>query len=124
MQHSLIRVVVVIVALGAAAGSIAAQTAQAPPSGAEKGTLKLYREPAPRVHGVPVPQDVAAAIRDQQKAFTCALPGTAERFKVNQEVKHAGQAYRCVETFTSDDSAPGATRLMSKGVAWIKVDGK
>ena len=125
-MRNLIRLVVSLAAIGAAIAGITAQNAQAPPpaKGAESTSPTIYKPP-PAIYRLELPPDVAAARRDQENARTCALPGTTDRFKVNQTVTHAGQAYRCVETFTPDDGARGAaSRLLSNGVAWIKINGK
>ena len=67
--------------------------------------------------------DVAAAKRDQQKAFTCTVPDSDARFDVDSVMTYRGQSYRCVEVYAPNKPLQGPATLQFSAMGWIKERG-
>ena len=68
-------------------------------------------------------RDVAAAKRDQQKAFTCTVPDSDARFNVDSVMTYRGQSYRCVEVYVPNKPSQGPATLQFSAMGWIKERG-
>ena len=77
----------------------------------------------PLIYRVNEPPDVAAANRDQQRAFTCTVPESDARFNVDSVMTYRGQPYRCVEVYAPNKPSQGPAALQFSAMGWIKERG-